>query len=170
MSGHSGDHSIQHALDGEVDAAAPCRMGSLVIGEEGERHDACVVDHHVDRAVPVHAGAHQRPDLLDIGNVGGAPDCGSAGAQDPVSGGLRRYRRCRHRRVHPRAAAFPLTPCGCRTPTCCARSRSRPIPSHWSSNGKIAAPDLGRPRPNPSGTNHTVEPPLYARRLLPDGG
>lgn len=83
------DHAIEHALDIDIDAALPRRVGGFVIGEEREWHDTCVVDHHVDPAVHFDGAGDERLDRCEIAHIGLESDGRSARAGDGIGCRLR---------------------------------------------------------------------------------
>ena len=64
-----GDHAVEHPLDVDIDAAFPRFMGGLVVGDEGQRHDPGIVDHHVDPPESVGRTGNQRLDLGQFAHV-----------------------------------------------------------------------------------------------------
>ena len=64
-----GADPVQHPLEVDVDAAVPCLGCGCMVGEERERHDSGVVDHHVERPEDLHGPRHQRLDLTPIAHV-----------------------------------------------------------------------------------------------------
>ncbi|MHC2293802.1 hypothetical protein ACVIJW_009672 [Bradyrhizobium barranii subsp. barranii] len=60
--------AVEHALDVDVDHAVP--LIDLQPFEQRLRHQAGIVEHHVDAAVGLHTRVHQGLHLRAVGNVG----------------------------------------------------------------------------------------------------
>jgi len=56
--------AVEHAFEIDVDCSIPDLLRRRMIAEERQRHDAGVVDQHVNAAVPVDREAH---DLIEVG-------------------------------------------------------------------------------------------------------
>ena len=65
-----GDDAVHDALDVDIDTFAPGRACCRVIGEEGERHDAGIVDHHIDGAMRRDRMRDKRRHGGKVGDIG----------------------------------------------------------------------------------------------------